>query len=237
MSGGRRNKSNSKIELKGELKRLAPEANKAADVEQVRDMMSGVDELCLETDMDGVAGEIVSVVNPEAVNAQIRGEIPHVKVTHNMLAKLEIGIRSGLSEENACVLSGLTIKEYNVILRKYPKLSAYVETWKHDLDSRIELNLAQAVYNGDIEITKWLAQNRMPEKYTAGQNRKLEVSQTVKHKMLLPTEEDMVKVQRMVHMKLNLDNVKLPESTGIPASQGVYDDDYDEDEDNDAVNV
>ena len=80
-------------------------------------------------------------------------------------------------------------------------------------------------------------QNRMPEKYTAGQNRKLEVSQTVKHKMLLPTEEDMVKVQRMVHMKLNLDNVKLPESTGIPASQGVYDDDYDEDEDNDAVNV
>lgn len=237
MAGGRRKEADRKISLGGNLKKVAPEMKKAVDSTTLLEVFNAIDASCIGMETEGGAcGEIMKQVDKESVKGQMSGELPYVKVTHNILAKLEIAIRSGLSEVNACSLAGITLGDFDVMMKKYPRLKDYIDTWKHDLNSRIELNLAQAVMNGDIEVSKWMAQNRMPEKYNASRKQEITVESTVKHKMLPPTVEDMKAVQNMVHINFNLDKAKLPEPMKIDHRVGMSGADYDE-EDEESVDV
>lgn len=74
-------------------------------------------------------------------------------------------IKNGLSEEDGCVMAGITMSDYEEVRRRSPQLVRLIEKEKVIFKLELMKPIAEAIRKGDHSKAMWLAERKFPAEF------------------------------------------------------------------------
>lgn len=99
------------------------------------------------------------------------GEVLQVKTTSNAwwmdpqkIHSLIAAFRIGLTIDYACLLSGITTKQYKYFIQLHPNFTQARRGYNMEPDLRARITVAKALEK-DVKIAKWWLERKLPEEF------------------------------------------------------------------------
>lgn len=87
-------------------------------------------------------------------------------MTEKVLQKLESAFMRGLSDREACLLANIgTTTLYNYC-EENPEFGERKELFKEQLKTQAKLNIAEAIQNKDIDLSKWYLERKAKDEFS-----------------------------------------------------------------------
>lgn len=90
-------------------------------------------------------------------------------MTESVIGKLEMLFAKGLSDREACLIVDIDPSTLYDYCAKCPKFSERKELLKENIKSQAKLNVAEAIENKDIEISKWYLERKAKDEFSTKQ--------------------------------------------------------------------
>lgn len=100
-------------------------------------------------------------------------------MTEDVLLKLEYAFMRGLSDVEACLFADIgttTLYEY---CNKNPEFAERKEELKKHPTAKAKLNVAEAIENQDVDISKWYLERKAKDEFSTKQEIKADVDADV----------------------------------------------------------
>lgn len=80
-------------------------------------------------------------------------------------------VKNGLTEEDGCVMAGISMSEYEDIQRRSPQLTRLIEKEKVIFKLEIMKQITESIRKGDTGKAMWMAERRFPAEYGSATKR------------------------------------------------------------------
>lgn len=80
-------------------------------------------------------------------------------------------VKNGLSEEDGCVLAGITIQDYEDIRRRAPQIVRMIEKEKVMYKLELMRPITAAIQKGDTSKAMWVAERKFPAEFGSSTKR------------------------------------------------------------------
>lgn len=88
-----------------------------------------------------------------------------VKLTQEVLTKLEVAYKFGAEDKEACAFANITYAKLKALLREYPSLGEFLENWKRQPVMMAKRVVYESIKKGNVEDAKWLLERLERDKY------------------------------------------------------------------------
>ena len=90
-------------------------------------------------------------------------------MTDDVLEKLEMYFTKGLSDREACLLANINPSTLYNYCNEHPEFLERKELLKEKIKTRAKLNVAEAIENKDVDISKWYLERKAKDEFSAKQ--------------------------------------------------------------------
>ena len=90
-------------------------------------------------------------------------------MTEAMIGKLEMLFAQGLSDREACLIADINPSTLYDYCNEHPDFSERKELLKDKPKIQAKLNVAEAIENKDIDMSKWYLERKAKEEFSAKQ--------------------------------------------------------------------
>ena len=90
-------------------------------------------------------------------------------MTEAMIGKLELLFANGLSDREACLIADINPSTLYDYCNEHPEFTERKELLKEKPKIKAKLNVAQAIENEDIDMSKWYLERRAKDEFSAKQ--------------------------------------------------------------------
>lgn len=135
-------------------------------------------------------GEIISCSSKEGEEMSEGKKVGRPSVmTNAMIGKLEMLFAQGLSDREACLIANINPSTLYDYCNENPDFSERKELLKEKVKIKAKLNVAQAIENEDIDMSKWYLERKAKEEFSAKQIIDADVSGDVSINIELSDDE------------------------------------------------
>ena len=113
-------------------------------------------------------------------------------MTAETLQKLEYGFARSLTDTECCDFAGITPSTLYNYCNKNPEFSEKKELLKHRPKINAKFNVADAIENGDVDLSKWYLERKAKDEFSTKQD--IAVSGSVNNPMADLTTEELKKL-------------------------------------------
>lgn len=90
-------------------------------------------------------------------------------MTDKVIGKLELLFAKGLSDREACQIADIDPSTLYDYCNKYPEFAERKELLKEMPKAKAKLNVAEAIENNDIDISKWYLERKAKDEFSTKQ--------------------------------------------------------------------
>ena len=90
-------------------------------------------------------------------------------MTETMIGKLELLFAKGLSDREACLIVDICPTTLYDYCNLHPEFAERKELLKEKTKTQAKLNVAEAIENKDIEVSKWYLERKAKDEFSARQ--------------------------------------------------------------------
>lgn len=87
-------------------------------------------------------------------------------ITPKIIEKLEEAFIDGMSDEEACILAGITTTPFYNYQKENPEFKERKDRLKQALGIKAKATLAKAIFKGDKETTKWWLSRKKKDEFS-----------------------------------------------------------------------
>lgn len=93
------------------------------------------------------------------------------RITPEILLKLETAFSLGLNDEQACLFADkLPLSTFYAYCKKHPKFQELKEVLKKRPEMNAKTNIAKALENGDVDLSKWYLERKCKDEFSVKQD-------------------------------------------------------------------
>ena len=111
---------------------------------------------------------VVEVVSEDSDSAKIsksKKSECRVKLTQEILTKLEVAYKFGAEDKEACAFANITLSKMKSLMREYPALCEFISNWKQQPIMMAKRVVYESIKKGNVEDAKWLLERLVRDKY------------------------------------------------------------------------
>ena len=107
------------------------------------------------------------------------------KMTPDTVAKLEMGFLKGLNDTECCHYADISRDVLYDYQKKHPEFVDRKNELKSNTSVKAKLNVAEAIENGDVDLSKWYLERKNRDEFSLKQTLEAEVKDSVTIKVEL----------------------------------------------------
>lgn len=90
-------------------------------------------------------------------------------MTEAVVSKLELGFMKGLNVTECCHYADISRNAFYEFLKKNPDFEDRIEELRSTPSAKAKLNIAEAIENGDTDLSKWWLERRNKDEFSTKQ--------------------------------------------------------------------
>lgn len=100
-------------------------------------------------------------------------------MTESVVGKLEMLFAKGLSDREACLIADIHPSTLYDYCNANPEFAERKELLKEQVKTRAKLNVAEAIDNNDVDMSKWYLERKAKDEFSTRQEVKADVDADV----------------------------------------------------------
>ena len=128
-----------------------------------------------------------------------------VKITDDVLQKLEFAFIKGLSDREACLYAGIAPSTLYNYCEKHKDFLERKELLKESPKMRAKINIAAGIEAGSIDISQYYLERKCPEEYSLKQRVQLDGELSVKRSSMdlsNYTDEELTQLEELLNKSI-----------------------------------
>jgi hypothetical protein len=110
-------------------------------------------------------------------------------MTEEMVEKLEMLFAKGLSDREACLIADINPQTLYNYCNDNPEFFERKELLKEQVKTKAKLNVAEAINNNDVDLSKWYLERKSKDEFSTKQEIKADVDADVTINIELTDDE------------------------------------------------